>query len=40
MPFGLTWPSYLSRVGFSFLAVAAGSQFVHTIYKPIDTVPF
>ncbi|KAI2801920.1 hypothetical protein BLOT_009741 [Blomia tropicalis] len=38
MPFGLTWTAYVSRLALCLAAMAAGSQFVHSIYKPIDNV--
>ncbi|XP_017889343.1 uncharacterized protein LOC108630516 [Ceratina calcarata] len=36
MPYGMTWPKFLSFITLAALAMASGSQCVHVIYKPLD----
>ena len=35
MPFGHSWPGYISRLSAAFLATAAGAQVVHLYYQPL-----
>ncbi|KAH9522587.1 hypothetical protein DERF_006151 [Dermatophagoides farinae] len=37
MPFGLSWSTYLSRIMAALLATACGSQFIHSIYRPLES---
>ncbi|XP_065221349.1 uncharacterized protein sloth2 [Planococcus citri] len=38
MPFGVTWPQYLKFWAVSITGCVCGSQFVHSIYKPLDNI--
>lgn len=37
MPFGLSWSSYLTRVMAALAATFCGSQFIHSIYRPLES---
>ena len=36
MPYGKSWFRFLSFATLSIVSMAAGSQIVHNIYKPLD----
>lgn len=36
MPYGISWPRFISFISLVFLATASGSQAVHLIYRPLD----
>uniref|UniRef100_A0A0B7AY43 Uncharacterized protein n=1 Tax=Arion vulgaris TaxID=1028688 RepID=A0A0B7AY43_9EUPU len=36
MPVGLSWPRYISVVTVAMLSMFAGSQSVHTLYRPLE----
>ncbi|XP_068977444.1 ubiquinol-cytochrome c reductase complex assembly factor 6 [Bombus flavifrons] len=36
MPYGISWPRFISFISLAFLTTASGSQAVHLIYRPLD----
>lgn len=38
MPAGVTWNAYAKFLGASLIAMFAGSQSVHVIYRPLENL--
>ncbi|XP_050594677.1 protein brawnin [Bombus affinis] len=36
MPYGMSWPRFISFTSLASLTIASGSQVVHLIYRPLD----